>query len=73
VNIDTIKQLLEIGYPGLITIAVYLLARQYMMTVEAEIAYLRAEVKTLQDELIGVKKQLLTAQLAAERSITSDK
>jgi len=69
----TIKQLLEIGWPGLVTIAVYLIARQYMITVEAEINYLRTEVKTLQDELISVKKQLLTAQIAAENRITSDK
>jgi Tfp pilus assembly protein PilN len=60
--IDTLKQLLELGWPALVTVAVYFIARQYMMTVENEIAFLRTQVEKLQAEIIEVKHQLLEEQ-----------
>jgi len=63
-DLDTVKQLLELGWPALVTIAIFFLARQYMATVENEIAYLRQQVSTLEAELIRVKQALLDSHLA---------
>jgi deoxyribodipyrimidine photolyase len=62
--LEAIKELLQLGWPAIVTVAIYLLAKQYMQSVESEIAYLRAQVATLEAELIKVKQQLLTAHLA---------
>lgn len=61
--IATLKVLLEMGWPALVTIAIFFLARQYMNTVESEIAYLRERIGTLEAELIRVKQQLIDDHL----------
>lgn len=64
--ISTLKALLEMGWPGLVTIAVFFLARQYMSTVESEIAYLRERIALLESELIRVKQQFIDEHLRNE-------
>lgn len=65
--IATLKTLLEMGWPALVTIAIFLLARQYMSTVESEISYLRDRIATLETELIRVKQQLIDDHLKGDK------
>jgi len=67
IDLATIKSLLEMGWPALVTVAIFFLARQYMSTVESEIAYLRERIATLEAELIRVKTQLLEDHLASDK------
>jgi len=62
-DLETVKKLLELGWPALVTIAIFFLARQYMATVESEITYLREQIIALQAELIKVKQQLIDDHL----------
>lgn len=64
--VATLRTLLELGWPALVTLAFFFLARQYMATVEGEIAYLRTRVAELEAELIRVKRQLLDAHLTTD-------
>jgi len=59
--LDALKTLLELGWPAIVTIAAYLIARQYMITVENEIAFLREQVLSLESEIISVKHDLMEA------------
>jgi len=65
--LTTLKQILELGWPALVTVAFFFLARQYMATVESEIEYLRKQVASLEAELIEVKHQLLISHLEGDR------
>jgi len=66
-TLATLKAILEMGWPAIVTVAFYLLGRQYMAQVEGEISYLRAQVSSLEAELIAVKRQLLEDHLRADR------
>jgi hypothetical protein len=65
-TLATLKAILEMGWPAIVTVAFYLLARQYMASVESEISYLRNQVSTLEKELIEVKRQLLASHLSSD-------
>jgi hypothetical protein len=62
-TLDDLKTILQLGWPAIVTVAFYLLARRYMASVESEIDYLRKKVDSLESELISVKQQLLAARL----------
>jgi len=62
-DLQTLKTILEMGWPALVTVAIFFLARQYMATVESEIAYLRERIALLESELIQVKGKLLENHL----------
>lgn len=47
-NVDTLKQLLDIGWPALITIAFVVLAKWYRDDVNEQITYLRKRIDTLE-------------------------
>lgn len=47
-NVDTLKQLLDIGWPALITIAFVVLAKWYRDDVNEQIIYLRKRIDTLE-------------------------
>lgn len=64
-DLETLKSILEMGWPALVTVAIFLLARQYMQTVESEITYLRDRITRLETELIEVKGKLLDDHLSA--------
>lgn len=64
--IATLKVLLEMGWPALVTIAIFLLARQYMQSTENQIEYLRQRISVLETELIRVKQQLIDDHLKAD-------
>lgn len=66
-DLSTLKTLLEMGWPALVTVAIFFLARQYMNTVESEIAYLRDRISTLEAELISVKAKLLDDHLRLDK------
>lgn len=66
-DLDTLKQILEMGWPAIVTIAIFFLARQYMATVESEITYLRERISKLESELIEVKGKLLDDHLTAHK------
>lgn len=50
-NLDTIKQLLELGWPGIITTFFCVLAWRYYTDTRDEIAYLRQRVGELEVRL----------------------
>lgn len=64
-DLDALRQILELGWPALVTVAFYFLARQYMKTVDEQIVYLRERITVLEAELIKVKGQLLDDHLTA--------
>lgn len=66
-ELDTLKAILEIGWPAIVTVAFFFLARQYMTTVESEITYLRERISRLETELIEVKGKLLDDHLTARQ------
>lgn len=65
-DIDTIKALLELGWPAIITVFFGYLAIQYIADQRKQIATLWERVATLEGELIKVKAALLDAHLMAD-------
>jgi len=66
-DVPTLRSLLELGWPAIVTVAFYFLARQYIASTDAQIARLWDRVATLETELIKVKQQLLDNHLTGER------
>lgn len=58
-DVDTLKQILELGWPGVITVFFGYLAIQYISDQRKQIATLWERVTALESELLQVKKQLL--------------
>jgi hypothetical protein len=65
-DIATLKDLLNLGWPAIVTVAFYFLARQYMNGVESEITYLRGKVDLLEADLMRVKTALLAQHTSNE-------
>jgi hypothetical protein len=66
-DIATLKDILNLGWPAIVTVAFYLLARQYMAGVESEITYLRAKVDMLEADLMQVKTKLIGEHLMGDK------
>ena len=66
-DIATLKDILNLGWPAIVTVAFYLLARQYMAGVESEITYLRAKVDMLEADLMQVKTKLIGEHLTSDK------
>lgn len=69
-DIDTIKALLELGWPAIITVFFGYLAIQYITDQRKQITTLWERVATLEGELIKVKAALLEAHLLASNGGT---
>jgi hypothetical protein len=59
-DLTTIKELLELGWPAIITVFFGYLAIQYIVDQRAQIAKLWDRVTVLEAELIKVKAQVQT-------------
>jgi len=66
-TLDNLKQLLELGWPAIITVFFGYLAMQYIADQRKQIDTLWARVLALETELVGVKQQLLKAHLDADK------
>lgn len=66
-DINTVKQLLELGWPAIITVFFGYLAMQYIADQRKQIQTLWERVATLESELIQVKRALLDAHLMADK------
>jgi len=66
-DISTLKQILELGWPAIITVFFGFLAIQYIADQRSQITRLWERVTALEGELVGVKKQLLDAHLASDK------
>lgn len=62
-NLDTLKQILELGWPAIITVFFGYLAMQYIADQRKQIATLWERVTALEAELIKVKQQLIEDHL----------
>lgn len=60
-DVDTLKQLLELGWPGIVTAFLVVMAWRYYNDTRDEIAYLRKQVDELRGELAAVKQQVKSA------------
>lgn len=66
-TLDTLKAILELGWPAIVTVAFALLAKQYIDDQRKQIAMLWERVAALEAELIKVKQALLAAHLADDK------
>jgi len=66
-DIATFKQLLEMGWPAIITGMFGYLAIQYIADQRKQISTLWDRVTSLETELIGVKQKLLEAHLMSDK------
>lgn len=66
-NIDTLKQLLELGWPAIITVMFGYLAIQYIADQRKQIATLWDRVTALEAELMKVKQQFITDHLSRDK------
>lgn len=64
-DVSTVKTLLELGWPGIVTFFFGFLAIQYIADQRKQIATLWSRVTVLETELIKVKGALLEAHLLA--------
>lgn len=62
-DIDTIKQLLELGWPAIITVFFGYLAMQYIADQRKQIETLWSRVSALEAELMKVKQQFIDDHL----------
>lgn len=60
-NVDTLKQLLELGWPGIVTAFLVVMAWRYYTDTRDEIAYLRKQIEALSSEVATLKAQAKTA------------
>lgn len=65
-TINTIKSLLELGWPAIITVFFGYLAMQYIADQRKQIQTLWERVASLESELIKVKQALLQAHLTGD-------
>ncbi len=66
-NLDTLKQILELGWPAIITVFFGYLAIQYIADQRKQIATLWEHVATLEAELVKVKQQLIDDHLMRDK------
>lgn len=66
-DINTLKQLLELGWPAIITLFFGYLAIQYITDQRKQISVLWERVDRLESELIKVKQQLIDDHLGPPR------
>jgi len=66
-NLDTLKQLLELGWPAIITVFFGYLAIQYIADQRSQIAKLWERVTALESELVKVKQQLIDDHLSRDK------
>lgn len=71
-NIELLKELLQLGWPAIITVFFGYLAIQYIADQRAQIAKLWEKVDKLESELIDVKKQLLAQHIEPLVPINKD-
>lgn len=57
-TIDNLKQLLELGWPGIVTAFLCIMAYHYYQDTRNEIAYLRARIDKLETDLDTMKKSI---------------
>lgn len=57
-NTSDLKQLLELGWPGIVTLAFCYLAIQYIRDQRAQIDWLRARVDDLEKQVIQIKADI---------------
>lgn len=50
-NLDTLKQILDLGWPALVTVAVVVMWTRYTKSVDEEIAYLRKRIDELESKV----------------------
>lgn len=62
-TLDVFKQLLELGWPALVTAMLFMLAKAYIDDQRKQIATLWERVATLEAELIQVKQALQQSHL----------
>lgn len=62
-NIETLKQILELGWPAIITVMFGYLAMQYIADQRRQIDTLWERVKALEAEIMEVKRGLLADHL----------
>lgn len=62
-NVDTLKQLLEMGWPGIVTAFLVVMAWRYYNDTRDEITYLRKQVDDLKSELAKVKQEVHNSPL----------
>jgi len=67
-DLETVKGLLELGWPAIITVMFGYLAIQYIADQRRQIAVLWERVTALESELIRVKSALLEAHLLAKET-----
>ncbi len=58
-TLDTLKSLLELGWPALITVAFAYLAIQYINDQRNQITWLRARVDDLEKEIAQIKQDIV--------------
>lgn len=66
-ELETIKQLLELGWPAIITVFFGYLAMQYIADQRKQIDTLWVRITALESELMKVKAQLLEDHLSRDK------
>lgn len=61
-DIATLKQLLELGWPGIVTAFLCIMAWRYYTDTRGEIEYLRKRVDELESKLAEMKREVQTNQ-----------
>lgn len=59
-DVPTLKQLLELGWPGIVTFFLCIMAWRYYSDTRGEIEYLRKRIDELEKELSSVKTEVKT-------------
>lgn len=59
-DIQTLKQLLELGWPGIVTAFLVIMAWRYYTDTRGEIEYLRKRIDELEKEIGGVREAVET-------------
>jgi hypothetical protein len=56
VNLDTLKTLLELGWPGIVTAFLCVMAWRYYVDTRDEISYLRQRIGVLEVKVVELQK-----------------
>lgn len=54
-TLDTLKQLLEVGWPALVTVGFAYISLRYLQETRETIAYLRAKIEKLEARLLELE------------------